>query len=243
MVCQVVSTLREVVEEVVVVSTAELALPPLDARVVEDDEPFLGPLAGLAAGLGAIESEAAFVTATDTPWLSPDLVRALLAAGPTTAVEHEGFVQPLVAVYPRRGGVLAAELLAAGERRPLRLLEALDYRRVDLASLPGADSLQSLNTPTEYLQALRSVDPDAVASVEFLGPCRTRAGERARRVAVGTLAEVLERAAPELGLLEDGALAEPYRVSIAVGASIETCRDATLPIGAGERVLVMDGSD
>ena len=46
MVAHVVSVVRSAVDEVVVVASEKLELPRLDARVVRDREPELGPLAG-----------------------------------------------------------------------------------------------------------------------------------------------------------------------------------------------------
>ncbi len=239
MIAHLIATLRAVVDEVVVVSSVDLELPRLDATVVVDEEPFLGPLAGLAAGLAAVEGECAFATATDTPWLSEARVAALLREGPTVAVESEGFVQPLAAVYPRKAAELAEALLAAGGRRPLALLEALHYRRLPATALPGGDSLQSLDTPDQYLEALRADDPAASARVEFLGRCRVATGVREREVAVGTLSDVLGRAAPELPLCEGDVVARHFLVSL---ESRRFVRNAALPIGAGERVIVMDAS-
>jgi molybdopterin-guanine dinucleotide biosynthesis protein A len=239
MVAHLVATLRGVVDEIVVVSSADLELPRLDATVVIDKEPFLGPLAGLAAGLAAIESDCAFATATDTPWLRSELVSALLREGPTVAVESEGHVQPLAAVYPREAAATAAALLADGRRRPLALLEAHGYRSRAAECLPGGDSLKSLNTPEEYLEALRASEPRASARVEFLGRCRVATGAREREVAVGTLSEVLRRAAPELPLCDGVAVAKHFLVSL---ESRRFVRDAALPVGAGERVVVMDAS-
>src|SRR5690349_11107736 len=71
---------------VVVRSTPDQSLPPLPAaaRVVDDPEPGLGPLMGIAAGLAAAgrTAEVAFVCATDLPLLHPAFVRRLVAALP-----------------------------------------------------------------------------------------------------------------------------------------------------------------
>ena len=50
-VVHVAGVLRSVVDEVVVVASDSLELPPLDARGVGDREPARGPLAGLRDGL------------------------------------------------------------------------------------------------------------------------------------------------------------------------------------------------
>ena len=67
MIAHVVSILRPIVDEVVVVASDGLELPPLDARVVRDREPARGPLAGIREGLEQIRTDFAFVTGTDAP--------------------------------------------------------------------------------------------------------------------------------------------------------------------------------
>ena len=90
-----VSVLGEVVDEVIVVSAPDLALPPLGARVVHDREPGLGPLAGIREGLEAATSEFAFVTSSDAPFLTAEVVAQLLAYRKAVAAESEGFVEAI----------------------------------------------------------------------------------------------------------------------------------------------------
>jgi molybdopterin-guanine dinucleotide biosynthesis protein A len=80
-------------------------LPPLDAVVVDDAIAYDGPLAGLHAGLVALEGKAdvAFACGVDTPLLVPAFIRAVLrslqkgddAVVPTIG----GRSQPLLAAY------------------------------------------------------------------------------------------------------------------------------------------------
>ena len=152
----VVGILRQVVDEVVVVASAELSLPSLEARVVRDREPRLGPLGGIREGLEAMRGDLAYVTSTDAPFLTPLFVRTLLSFGTAAAPEVDGFVQSLSAVYPKSLAPRAHELIAAGRMRPLFLLEAGNYRKVLPRELPDLDSLKNLNTPEDYLEALRA---------------------------------------------------------------------------------------
>ena len=98
----VVAVLAEIVDEVVVVSSADLELPELEARVVMDRAPALGPLAGIREGLAAIEADLAYVTSVDSPFLTPHFVRTMLSFGTAAAAEVEGYVQTLSAVYRAR---------------------------------------------------------------------------------------------------------------------------------------------
>lgn len=238
LVAHMVGVLRAVVDAVYVVSSEALALPELDATTVVDREPDLGPLAGIREGLSALSEERAFVVATDTPFLTAEFVRAVLAASEVAApVDGEGFVQPLAAVYPARGAEIADRLLAGGERKPKKLLDALSFRAVAAEELPDVRSLRGFNTPGAYLEAVRSLTPDARATVEFFGRPRLALGERRREAPIGTLGEVLEKAAPEIRWLDGGELSREYLVSLDGRAFV---RDLGLPVGPGETLIVLD---
>ncbi len=237
MLAHVVERLREVVDEVVVVSSAELALPPVEALLVRDSAPAEGPLQGLAEGLARVEAPLAFVTSTDAPFLRADFVRALLSYGVPVAPVQGGFVQTLAAVYPRAAARPARELLAAGRRRPLELLEAVDYRQLDVSDLPGSDGLRGFNTPDEYLAAVAADAGGATAMLEFSGSLRETAGVDELEVPVGSLAQLLAHAPEGLGLFEGEAVSPRYRVSL---DGRDVLVDTRVPIGPGERVIVSD---
>jgi len=236
----VVEVLSGVVEDIVVVTSDDLMLPPLAARVLIDEEPEQGPLEALAVGLAAVQAPLAYATATDVPFLSRDLVRAVLDAGGAAAPVVDGFVQTLAAAYPTAEGALAARrLLASGRRRPLELLEALAYQPLEPAQLPGLRGARGLNTPAEFLEAVREDEPGATASLEFVGRPRALCGVDALRVPVGTLASVLARAPEPLALCEGEQVSRPYLVSL---GGRDFVRDGRLPVGAGERVVVLDAA-
>lgn len=237
LVVHVVELLHRVVAEVVVVSSAELKLPPLRATLVRDDQPAEGPLVGLAVGLEAMEAELAFATSTDVPFLSEAFVRAVLSHGGAAAPVVDGFVQTLAAAYPRSAAATARALLAAGKRRPLDLLEAAGYVALRAEDLPDLDSLRGVNTPEAYLEALAGQGRVGTASLEFVGRPRSLAGTASMDVPIGTLAEVLSRAPNDLALLQDGHVAEPFSISL---DGRDLVFDTGIPIGPGERVIVLE---
>jgi molybdopterin-guanine dinucleotide biosynthesis protein A len=239
MVAHVVAVLREAVDEVVVVTSSELDPPELPARVVRDPTPGEGPLAGIAEGLAHVGAELAYVCGTDAPFLRPDFVRAVLAAGVPAAPVVDGFVQTLAASYPRAGREQALALLARGRRRPLDLLEAVGYRALAPEELPGLDALRGFNTPEEYLAAVAESEANATATLEFLGRARRLTGLRGIEVPVGRLAEVLSHAPAPLELCRGERVAPPFLVSL---GGRDFVRDARVPIGPGERVVVLDAS-
>lgn len=234
----VVERLAEAVDEVWVVAAPDQHLPDVDAPVVTDREPGLGPLAGIREGLAHARGELAFVTATDAPYLTPAFVRRLLATGGAAAPRLDGFVHPLSAAYPSAAAGEAAALLAAGRRRPLDLLEALDYTPLGPECLPDPESVRGFNTPEAYLEAARR-ESGAPVQLELLGRAGARAGRRLIEVQAGRLGDVLGAAGEALALVEAGQLARAFKVSLDGRDFVD---DLALPVGPGEHVIVLDAS-
>jgi molybdopterin-guanine dinucleotide biosynthesis protein A len=162
---RVVRILGEVVAPIVVVAAPAQELPPLpqDVRIVRDDEEHLGPLAGIAAGLGALPQtvDAAYLTACDVPLLRQEFIVEMLGrkGRHAIAVPIDGeFLHPLAGVYDRRLAERARELLRSGERRPRALIAAVDSLAVPVDELrevdPELDSLRNVNTPADYESVL-----------------------------------------------------------------------------------------
>jgi molybdopterin-guanine dinucleotide biosynthesis protein A len=168
---------------VVVVRAAGQPLPPLPGwvTVVADPRPGLGPVQGIAVGLAALSAlaapplaeppDAAFVAATDLPFLHPAFVRRVLdilrADRADVALPVAlGHAQPLAAAYRVALAPLADALVAAGRLRPADLFAAPSVRvtRPDAARLlaaadlaaadPMLDSLVNVNEPAEYAAAV-----------------------------------------------------------------------------------------
>ncbi len=251
MVEHVVEQLHPAVDEVVVVTSETLELPPLRARIVRDREPALGPLAGLRDGLEAARGAWAFVTSTDAPFLEPRYVERMLAHGRACAPIDGEHVQVLSAVYPVSAATrsLAATILRDGPARPLALLEALDFMPLegDVASPGEADASvravawQGCNTPEAYLSCVRRIEPGARAQLELLGRAAARARSESqpalRALPVGTLGEMLGRLPAHWGLVDGAAIAKPY---LACLGGRDLVRRLDLPVGPGERVSLID---
>ncbi|MCC7423099.1 MAG: molybdenum cofactor guanylyltransferase [Planctomycetaceae bacterium] len=163
---RVVRIVEAAVSPVVVVAAVGQEVPALPSavRVVRDEYDNLGPLAGVAAGLGAIRDlvDAAYITACDTPLLRPAFVAAIIArlGDADLAVVRDGeFLQPLAAVYRTELESKARAMIADGRLRPLDLIReskaveigAEELRQID----PHLDSLRNANTPELYAAALR----------------------------------------------------------------------------------------
>lgn len=149
-------------------------------RTVEDDEPGLGPLGGILAGLRAAANETCAVVACDIPDIPLALLRRLAQAAEgaeiAVPVGPTGLREPLFAVY-RKCLVPAIEsLLAAGERS---VLPFLDRCRTSLVRMRGKDGLRNLNTRQEYLAYVASLEGPGPG--ERASPARGRNDSRGRR--------------------------------------------------------------
>jgi molybdopterin-guanine dinucleotide biosynthesis protein A len=160
---RIVASLRPIAAEIVVVSGSHVRLPPLpQARVIEDETPLQGPLAGIVHGLEAAQRDLSFVCGCDHPFLAAAVVRLIAES----ARENDGAVatwngvaEPLVAAYRKRIGAVAAEMLAGGERRASVLVERshavlvpeADLRRAD----PSGRTFIDVDTPEAYREALQ----------------------------------------------------------------------------------------
>jgi molybdopterin-guanine dinucleotide biosynthesis protein A len=163
---------------VIVVRAPGQALPDLagQAEIVDDPAEGLGPVQGLAAGLAAVatRADAAFVCATDLPFLHPAFVRRVLrarAGGADVVLPvARGYPQPLAAAYAATLAPVAARLVARGTLRLGSLFEECAVARLDEAVLcadpelaaadPGLDSLVNVNEPGEYRAARARPAPE-----------------------------------------------------------------------------------
>lgn len=156
-----VERMLTVFPEVLVVAASGQPLPETAARVIHDERPGEGPLAGLAVGLREIAQPLAFVASCDAPFLDPRIALALAERSDGFDVvvpEWEGRLHPLHAVYRASVQPLVARQLAEGQRRMMRFLECVRTRVVTEAELreiePDGRSFHNMNTPEEYQRAL-----------------------------------------------------------------------------------------
>ncbi len=155
-IAHVIAALRDLTEDVVIVSNRSDRYGTFGARLTADYDPPCGPLGGIAAGLQAIAHERAVVVACDMPFLNGTLLRWLIdqsdeyeAVVPQTGSEFE----PLHAVYRRSCYQPIVQRLERGERRVisffadvrLRVVAEAEWRALD----PDGRSLVNLNTPED----------------------------------------------------------------------------------------------
>lgn len=136
------------------------ALSDLDVTFAIDQEPDRGPVAGIAEGLRAAETDYAAIAAADMPLLDPDLFVYLFerADGHDAAVPRPGdWFEPLHAVYrPEPMADACAEALEEEDTRIIEPLFSLDYdvvERADLVEHGSLDSFESVDTPEDLAWA------------------------------------------------------------------------------------------
>ena len=132
------------------------ALDGLDPAFAVDEVPDRGPVAGIEAGLGAVETEYAMVVAADMPFLDPDIVAYLFerAAGHDAAVPRPGeWFEPLHAVYKTAPSVAACTRALEVENpriiEPLSTLDRVVVDRAELLEHGSLDSFESVDTPED----------------------------------------------------------------------------------------------
>jgi molybdopterin-guanine dinucleotide biosynthesis protein A len=157
----IANTLRKVTDSVTVVgrATSDSSLPS-----VPDVYPQWGALGGLHAALTAANRDWAIVVACDLPFVTSELFLKLVAMtldhDAVVPVQEDGRPQPLAALYrvePCRKR--ATELIEAGYRRPLDLLETVNTRWVAFPELRNLDQAEqffvNINTRDDYDEAIR----------------------------------------------------------------------------------------
>ena len=155
------NTLHKVTDSVIIVgrSLDASALP-----AVPDIYPQWGALGGVHAALTASTREWAIVVACDLPFVTSELFLHLaklrLDHDAVVPVQMDNRPQPLAALYridPCRER--ATELIEAGKRRPLDLLEAVKTRWVAFEEIRNLDQAErffvNINTPEDYHEAIR----------------------------------------------------------------------------------------
>lgn len=195
MIRRVAEGVESVVDELVVNCRAdqrdaiERALSEMEVRFAEDPDPDLGPMAGIHAGLTAIESEYSAVVAADMPFVEPGFLSYLFeraegyngdGSHPSahTTTSHDAVVpqlddrwfQTTQAVYRTRAMATAcAQALERGDRKIVEPLFELDYVVVgedEIREHGGSRTLENLNTREEFETAVErlsqstSHDPD-----------------------------------------------------------------------------------
>lgn len=159
---RITCTLQELTDLVRIVGQPPTATP---LPTIQDVYPKWGALGGIHAALTACRHEWAIIVACDLPFVTPEFFEHLAAVRldheAVVPIQEDGRPQPLAAFYridPCRQR--ATELIEAGRRRPLDLLEKVMTRWVSFAEIMNLAQAQrffvNINTPADYYEATRN---------------------------------------------------------------------------------------
>lgn len=120
--------------------------------ITDQLEGHLGPLAGLSAGIDALDTDYIFMCPCDSPFLQADLFEALLQgcieADADLSVPHDGQrLQPIFVVVHRRVKASLDAFLSAGHRKIDRWFDELKVLEVPAESF--VESFRNINTEEE----------------------------------------------------------------------------------------------
>jgi molybdopterin-guanine dinucleotide biosynthesis protein A len=136
----------------------------LGLKIVSDQFPGMGPLAGVHAGLNASEYETNVIVACDMPFVSGELAQALVdKSSDYDAVIPviNGKQQPLFAVFQKRAAIEVEQCIKQERLRMKHLLDRLNVLYVTEKDLEINSSLDlervffNMNHPNEYEEALK----------------------------------------------------------------------------------------
>ncbi|GJC03511.1 molybdenum cofactor guanylyltransferase MobA [Aeromonas hydrophila] len=159
----VLDRLRPQVDEILINANRSQARYQALAPVIGDDNPdYLGPLAGMQAGLAAARHDWVLFVPCDGPALPRDLMarfRAALTPATELVVAHDGdWLQPVVALLHKSLLPSLSAALAEGERKIDIWFARHQMAVVSFADQP--DAFINLNSPDE-LAAYEARLPDA----------------------------------------------------------------------------------
>ncbi len=156
---RVVSALRTLCDEVIVVTNSPDTAAATDAPTVRDLIPQQGPLSGIHAGLSTMRNEHGFFVACDMPWLNLEFIKYLvgLVDGFDVIVPRlDGRCETLHAVYGKPCLAPIEAALREQRRRVTAFYEAVRVRYVERDECERFDrALQmfaNVNTPEEFEQ-------------------------------------------------------------------------------------------
>jgi len=150
---RVLDVLAVVFDDVLLVGRPEAARDhPAVSRALADAAAGIGPLGGIATGLGAMSRPVGFFVACDMPWLDAEVIRRQLRVLRQTNAEAvvpqwDGYWEPLHAAYSRACLLAAEARIAAGDHRIRSFFDHVDVHFWDVAAADiGTRAFTNVNT-------------------------------------------------------------------------------------------------
>ena len=158
LVARAAQTVREAAGHAAIIGDPD-TYASLGFRVIPDNFPGFGPLAGIEAALAATDADWNLVIACDMPALTPGFLSRLIEAAEQLPDAFDCLApqaQPLCAVWNRRVHARIADLLRTGIRR---VQDALTQLTVQYFPVPDASHFQNVNTLSDWATLTRRSEP------------------------------------------------------------------------------------
>ncbi len=148
-------------DEIIIVTRQPEIYQEWDVIVTKDLFEIHSPLAGIHAGLHRMQSEYAFVTSCDTPFLKKEVIQILIdAIEPQKDVivpSFNTYFQPLCAIYSKKCRLLIEQLLRQQQVKVDQLfaqsnIKQIDYSRIKTGE-PKLHSVFNVDTQEEMVKA------------------------------------------------------------------------------------------
>ena len=128
----IMSQLREIFDDIVVVTNNPEGFTGLDARITVDILKDSGPLGGIHAGLTVSKSKYAFLTACDMPILSPEYAKYMVEIArkemPDAVISQKGeWIEPFHALYSKD---LAEDIKRNVEKGMYKIFDVIKTKKV-----------------------------------------------------------------------------------------------------------------
>ncbi len=166
---RLVRIVKPLVFQTVVMLAVKQKLPKISSetynyiRIGRDSQPEQGPMQGIVDALPLLitDVEAVFLLTCDLPYLTTEWLKKLKKAFQpnvdAVCSEQNGYINPLLALYPKKTLLKAPELLAAGKTSCLALLDDRSIIRL-LPPTKSPHIIHDINTPLEYEEACRLIE-------------------------------------------------------------------------------------
>lgn len=159
MVVCVTEQLQPCVDELLIVS-ANPAYGQFGYPIVPDLVEAAGPAGGIYTGLTAASAELVFFVSCDTPFITTEAIRNVIAQAGNAAVAAatlEGRMQPLFGLYRKSTAGEFRESLRQERYKLQAVIREMNHRLVPLDGLTGQHPhlLHNINTPEAFKEALK----------------------------------------------------------------------------------------
>ncbi|MFC1596221.1 molybdenum cofactor guanylyltransferase [Candidatus Margulisiibacteriota bacterium] len=144
-------------EIIVVTNKPELYgnLPP-DIKIIQDEEPYRGPLPGLYYGLKASSGNQNFLTAVDMPYFNSDLVNhyaSFIDKYEIVVFRNDKFIEPFCAFYATALVSKIEKLMESGQSSLKALVKTANTMYIERNTVESFDpefrAFFNINTPDE----------------------------------------------------------------------------------------------